>query len=134
MEMVEAGRDHDHYQTPLQGPNRGRGVAAGFWFNGAGPSSATASVLPDGSVSLVEGSPDIGGTRVAVAMQLAEVLGITAEDVKPMVGDTDSVGWTSVTGGSGGCLQDRLGGLRSGTGRQEPDDRPRRPYLGNLSG
>ena len=101
MEMVEAGRDHDHYQTPLRGPNRGRGVAAGFWFNGAGPSSATASVLPDGSVSLVEGSPDIGGTRAAVAMQLAEVLGITAEDVKPMVGDTDSVGWTSVTGGSG---------------------------------
>ena len=101
IEMVEAGRAHDHYGAPLEGPNRGRGVAAGFWFNGAGPSSATASVLADGTVSLVEGSPDIGGTRAVVAMQLAEVLGIAAEDVKPMVGDTDSVGWTSVTGGSG---------------------------------
>jgi CO/xanthine dehydrogenase Mo-binding subunit len=50
---------------------------------------------------LVEGSPDIGGSRTAVAMQLAEVLGIAAEDVKPQVGDTDSVGFTSMTGGSG---------------------------------
>ena len=28
-------------------------------------------------------------------------LGISAEEVKPSVGDTDSVGWTSMTGGSG---------------------------------
>ena len=34
-------------------------------------------------------------------MQLAEVLGIAAEDVNPQVGDTDSIGWTSMTGGSG---------------------------------
>ena len=76
-------------------------MASGFWFNGTGPSSATASVLADGTISLVEGSPDIGGSRTAVAMQLAEVLGIAAEDVKPQVGDTDSVGFTSMTGGSG---------------------------------
>ena len=106
MEMIQAGKEHDHYSAPLEknGPSelrRGRGVASGFWFNGGGPSSATASVNADGTISLVEGSPDIGGTRAAVAMQLAEVLGIAAEDVKPMVGDTDSVGFTSMTGGSG---------------------------------
>ena len=100
VETVQAAKEHEHYSTPLVGPNRGRGVAGGFWFNGTGPSSATASVNPDGTVSLVEGSPDIGGTRVAAAMQLAEVLGILAEDVRPVVGDTDSVGFTSVTGGS----------------------------------
>ena len=100
LETVQAAKDHEHYSTPLEGPNRGRGVASGFWFNASGPSSATASVNPDGSVSLVEGSPDIGGTRVAVAMQLAEVLGIPVEDVRPSVGDTDSVGYTSMTGGS----------------------------------
>jgi hypothetical protein len=33
-------------------------------------------------------------------MQLAETLGITAEDVKPQVVDTDSVGYNDVTGGS----------------------------------
>ncbi|MCH8282179.1 MAG: xanthine dehydrogenase family protein molybdopterin-binding subunit [Chloroflexi bacterium] len=101
LETVQAARDHEHYSAPKNGANRGRGVASGFWFNGTGPSSATASVLADGTVSLVEGSPDIGGSRVAVAMQLAEVLGISAEEVKPSVGDTDSVGWTSMTGGSG---------------------------------
>jgi CO/xanthine dehydrogenase Mo-binding subunit len=63
-------------------------------------SSVTAAVNPDGTVSLVEGSTDIGGTRTSVAMQLAEVLGIRAEDVRPVVADTDSVGYTDVTGGS----------------------------------
>ena len=101
LETVQAAKEHEHYSAPLEGPNRGRGVASGFWINGTGPSSATASVNPDGTVSLVEGSPDIGGSRAAVAMQLAEVLGISAEDVRPMVGDTDSVGFTSMTGGSG---------------------------------
>ena len=100
LETVQAAREHEHYLTPLEGPNRGRGVATGFWFNATGPASATASVTPDGTVSLVEGSPDIGGTRVVAAMQVAEVLGIAAEDVHPMVGDTDSVGYTSMTGGS----------------------------------
>ena len=100
LETVQAAREHEHYSAPLGGPNRGRGVASGFWVNGTGPSCATASVNADGTVSLVEGSPDIGGTRVAVAMQLAEVLGITAEDVRPVVADTDSVGFTSTTGGS----------------------------------
>ena len=101
LETVQAAKEHQHYTAPLEGPNRGRGVATGFWFNGTGPSSATASVTSDGTISLVEGSPDIGGSRVAVAMQLAEVLGIAVEDVRPQVGDTDSVGFTSVTGGSG---------------------------------
>ena len=101
LETLEAAKNHEHYRTPLEGKNRGRGVASGFWFNGGGPASATASVNSDGTVSLVEGSPDIGGTRAAIAMQLAEVLGIAAEDVRPNVGDTDSIGWTSMTGGSG---------------------------------
>ena len=47
-----------------------------------------------------EGSADIGGTRTSIAMQAAEVLGIPAEDVRPSVPDTDSIGFTGVTGGS----------------------------------
>ena len=54
----------------------------------------------DGTVSLVVGSTDIGGTRTSVAMQFAEALGIPVADVKPMVTDTDGVGYTDVTGGS----------------------------------
>jgi len=100
LETVRAAKDHPHWKAPLEGSNRGRGVASGYWFNATGPASATASVNSDGTVSLIEGSPDIGGSRVAVSMQLAEVLGIAAEDVRPVVGDTDSVGYTSLTGGS----------------------------------
>ena len=100
MEVLEATKNHPHYSAPLEGPNRGRGVATGFWFNVGLQSSCNMSVNTDGTVSLVEGSTDIGGTRVAVAMQAAEVLGIPAEDVHPSVVDTDSVGYTNVTGGS----------------------------------
>lgn len=99
-QCVETARACDHYASQANGKNRGRGVASGFWFNVGLKSSAAASVNPDGTVSLVEGSTDIGGTRTSIAMQLAEVLGIAAEDVKPQVVDTDSVGETDVTGGS----------------------------------
>ncbi len=99
-EVLEAAMESDHYQTPLEGANRGRGVASGFWGNGGGISSACASVNADGTVSLVEGSVDIGGTRTACALQLAEVLGIPAEDVKPSVPDTDAIAYTGNTGGS----------------------------------
>ncbi len=101
LETLRAARDHPHYTAPLEGPNRGRGVASSFWFNYGGRSSASASVNADGTVSLVMGSVDIGGgTRMAIAMQLAETLGISVEDVKPRMADTDSVGYTEGTYGS----------------------------------
>ena len=99
-ECLIAAKEHEHYQTPLDGPNRGRGVAMGFWMNGGGPSACLISVNEDGTVGLVEGSTDIGGTRTSSAMQAAEILGISAEEVRPMVADTDSIGYTGVTGGS----------------------------------
>mgnify|MGYP002525996908 FL=1 len=100
IETLQAAKDHQHYNTKLDGQLRGRGVASGFWGNNSGPASAVAVVNSDGTVSLTEGSPDIGGSRVAMAMQFAEVLDIPVEDVKPQVGDTDSIGFTSNTGGS----------------------------------
>lgn len=100
LETVEAIAQSDHYQSDLGGPYRGRGVASGFWFNVGMKSAVTATVNSDGTVSLIEGSTDIGGTRTSIAMQFAETLGIAAEDVHPAVVDTDSVGYTDVTGGS----------------------------------
>ncbi len=104
IETLQALKDHPHIQTPLgegeDGKLRGRGLASGFWGNNTGPASALAVVNSDGSVSLTEGSPDIGGSRAAVSQHLAEVLDISMEDIKPQVGDTDSIGFTSNTGGS----------------------------------
>ncbi len=99
-ETVLAAKNHAHYKSPLPGKNRGRGVASGYWMNGGGPSSCTLTLVEDGTVKLIEGSPDIGGSRASIAMQAAEVLDIKAEEVLPQVGDTDSVGFTGTTGGS----------------------------------
>jgi CO/xanthine dehydrogenase Mo-binding subunit len=100
VEVLEAMKSHPHYTAPLEGPNRGRGVAVGYWFNIGEQSSVNISVNKDGTASLTEGSTDIGGTRTSIAMQAAEVLGIPAEDVHPSVVDTDSIGFTVGTGGS----------------------------------
>jgi CO/xanthine dehydrogenase Mo-binding subunit len=100
LETLEAAKHSPHYQEPLEGSNRGRGMASGFWFNYGGKSSVSASVNSDGTVSLLTGSVDIGGTRTSTAMQLAEGLGIPAESIRPVVADTDSVGYTEGTYGS----------------------------------
>ncbi len=100
VEMEEAMKSHPHYSAPLEGPNQGRGIAVGFRWQGGQSSSATINVNTDGTINLIEGSVDIGGTRTAVAMQAAEVLGISAEDVNPSVADTDTIGYTATTGGS----------------------------------
>jgi CO/xanthine dehydrogenase Mo-binding subunit len=105
VETLQAAKNHPHYSAPLGGPNRGRGVASGFWGNGTGPSSTVAIVNTDGTINLVEGSVDLSGTRVTLSQQLAEVLGIAVDDVKPTVGDTGAVGFTSNSGGSGATFK-----------------------------
>lgn len=100
VETLEAAKAHAHYSAPLEGKNRGRGVACGYWGNWGGKSSASASVNADGTVNLLQGSVDIGGTRTALAMQLAESLGIPAEAIRPTVADTGQVGYTEGTYGS----------------------------------
>ncbi len=100
IEVCQALKNSEHYKTKLTGPNRGRGVAFGFWFNAGHQSSATVNICGDGSASVVTGSVDIGGSRAAMAMIAAEVLGIGIDSVRPLVADTDSIGQTDVTGGS----------------------------------
>jgi CO/xanthine dehydrogenase Mo-binding subunit len=98
-ETVEALLDHPHHKAPL-GPNQGRGVASGFWFNAGGESSATMHVNEDGTAVVATGSPDVGGSRASMALMAAETLGIDYDQVKVVVADTASVGFTFVTGGS----------------------------------
>ena len=130
LETVQAAKEHEHYSEPINlphtsgqpqdgqgGKTRGRGVATGFWSNNTGPSCATASVNPDGTVSLVEGSPDIGGSRVAVSMQLAEVLGIPVEGCATISGG-HGLGWLYLSHGrERRRFQDRGSLLRGGAGR-----------------
>jgi CO/xanthine dehydrogenase Mo-binding subunit len=96
---LEAAKSSAHWKSPLK-PGQGRGIATGFWFNIGGESSAAVHVAEDGSVSAVSGSPDIGGSRASIGMMVAEVLQVPAERVRTIVGDTSSIGFTHVTGGS----------------------------------
>jgi CO/xanthine dehydrogenase Mo-binding subunit len=98
-ETLQALQKHPGYTAPL-GRNQGRGMAVGYWFNGGGESSATVHVNEDGSAVVATGSPDIGGSRASTAQMAAETLGIPYEMVRPIIADTNSVGYTQATGGS----------------------------------
>lgn len=99
VEALQAAKNHPHYKEPLD-KNQGRGVAGGFWWNGGGDSSATVNVGEDGTVVVVTGSIDIGGSRAAMAMMVAETLGIDYLEVRSIIGDTASIGFTAHTGNS----------------------------------
>ncbi|MBH67994.1 MAG: oxidoreductase [Rhodospirillaceae bacterium] len=98
-ETLELAIGHDHYKAPL-GPNQGRGVASGFWFNIGGESSATVNINEDGTAVVISGNPDIGGSRASLALMAAEELGIDYDQVRPIIADTASVGYNFLTGGS----------------------------------
>ena len=105
IETFQTTKEHDHYQSPKSSKKSGRGVASGFWINGSGAACAVANVNFDGTVNLTIGSMDIGGLRPVAAQHVAEVLGIHVDDVNPQVGDTETIGYTSMTGGSGGAFK-----------------------------
>jgi CO/xanthine dehydrogenase Mo-binding subunit len=113
IETCEAIKNSEHFRSELIGPNRGRGVASGYWRNNGLQSSATVNIHTDGSVSVVTGSVDIGGSRAVMAMIVAEVLGLDVNEVRPLVGDTDSIGHTDVTGGSRVALATGLAAYRA---------------------
>ena len=96
---LEAAKAHPNYTRAL-GEDEGRGVAVGFWFNGANQSSAEVHIADSGMVKVVEGSPDIGGSRASMALMAAETLGLPYERIRVHVADTDSTGYCATTGGS----------------------------------
>lgn len=98
-EMLQAVKEHPHYRAPVP-PGVGRGFAAGYWGNWHGTSTVHLTFNQDGTVNLIEGSTDIGGSRTSMAQIVAEELGLEMSDVFPKVADTESVGFNDGTGGS----------------------------------
>lgn len=99
-ETVEEALNSEHYKTPLTGKFQGRGVASGFWFNAGGESSAQVNITEDGNVVVTTGHPDIGGSRASIANITAELLGIDYDQVSVQIGDTATIGYSNLTGGS----------------------------------
>ncbi|MEO1291532.1 MAG: xanthine dehydrogenase family protein molybdopterin-binding subunit [Pseudomonadota bacterium] len=96
---LATAKAHPHLSAPL-GPNQGRGVACGFWFNFGGDTCVSLNIGSDGTVSVIEGNPDIGGSRAAMSQMAAEELGIPYEKVRTVIADTASLGYNEVTDGS----------------------------------
>jgi len=104
-ETIEAIKNHPHYHAPLEhapgkGVRRGRGVASGFWYNAGGESSAQVNITEDGNVTVTTGHPDVGGSRASIANVTAELFGIAHSRISVLIGDTSSIGFSNLTGGS----------------------------------
>jgi CO/xanthine dehydrogenase Mo-binding subunit len=99
IECLEAARAHPHWTAPLA-KGQGRGVAAGFWFNIGGETTVSLALNEDGTLTLMAGTPDIGGLRASLCMMAAEQLGIEPERIRPIIADTASLGYNFLTGGS----------------------------------
>lgn len=98
-ECLRAAKAHPNYTRALP-EGAGRGVAVGFWFNFGLQSSAEVHVNENGTVTVVEGNPDIGGSRASMCIMAAETLGVPYESVRTLIGDTESTGFSNSTGGS----------------------------------
>ncbi len=96
---LEAAKDHPHYKAPL-GENQGRGLSCGFWFNFGGNTCVSLNLNDDGTVGVVEGNPDIGGSRASISMMAAEELGVPYDKVRTVIADTSALGFNDITDGS----------------------------------
>ncbi|MBI3954230.1 MAG: xanthine dehydrogenase family protein molybdopterin-binding subunit [Chloroflexi bacterium] len=99
-EIYERVKRHPHWTSKLEGKNRGRGLAAGFWFGGRMTSSVNIKVNPDGTATVLTGAVDITGTRTAMAQMAAEELGLTPDKIDVLTGDTEAAPYNDVSGGS----------------------------------
>ncbi|MFZ1663076.1 MAG: xanthine dehydrogenase family protein molybdopterin-binding subunit, partial [Paracoccaceae bacterium] len=99
VESIEAAKAHPNLLAPL-GPNQGRGIAAGFWFNHGGETSVSLAIGEDGTVQVSIGTPDIGGSRASIALMTAETLGIPYDHVRVNVVETGALGVNEPTHGS----------------------------------
>jgi CO/xanthine dehydrogenase Mo-binding subunit len=87
VECLEAARRHPMYTAPT-GAGEGVGVALGSWGGARSPAAAGCRIEPDGTVSILIGSPDISGSSTGLALIAAEAFGIAPEKVRVTVGDT----------------------------------------------
>src|SRR3989475_1762305 len=97
-ETLNSIKKTEHWNTPLR-KWQGRGVASGFWFNIGGETCASLTVNEDGTVSLMAGTPDIGGFRASLAAVAAGRLGVPYGEGRPVIGGTRSPRFQFLTRG-----------------------------------
>jgi CO/xanthine dehydrogenase Mo-binding subunit len=98
---VRRAADAIEWDTPVA-PEHGRGISVGIKSSSTASSSfALARMHYDGSVTLLTGTSDMGqGARTVLCQVAAESLGIDAENVAIVMGDTAVVPFDSSTSAS----------------------------------
>ena len=113
IQTLEKAKAHPHMREKL-GPDQGRGIASGFWFTLGAETSATLNVGEDGTATLIFGTVDVtGGSRAALAMIVAEELGVPFEKVRTMSGDTSALGFNFMTAGSRGTAAGSMAAVKA---------------------
>jgi CO/xanthine dehydrogenase Mo-binding subunit len=87
IECLQEAKQHPVYAAPL-GSDEAVGVALGSWGGARSPGAAGCRVEPDGTVSILIGSPDISGSSTGLALIAAEAFGISPDRVRVEFGDT----------------------------------------------
>ena len=91
---------------------RGLGLSIHTWGGRGHASNCDLTVHPDGAVEIKMGTQDLGtGTRTVILMVAADTLGISIDQIKLLIGDSNY----PVSGGSGGSTT--IGGVSSSTRR-----------------
>ncbi len=109
---LDAAKKHPHMSAPL-GPNQGRGMACGFWFNFGGQSCTDLNIGSDGTATITVGTIDVGGARASLALVVAEELGIPYDQVKAVIADTTALGYNEMTDGSRGTFASSMSAIQS---------------------
>ena len=97
---------------------RGLGLSIHTWGGAGHASECDITIQPDGSVELKMGTQDLGvGTRTALAIVVADTLGLPLDAVKILIGDNSY----PVSGPSGGSTT--IGGISASSRRGAVDAR-----------
>jgi CO/xanthine dehydrogenase Mo-binding subunit len=99
IECLEEARRHLLYAAPL-GAGEAVGIAAGSWGGARTPSAAGCRVEPDGTLSILIGTPDISGATTGLAMIAADAFGYPVEKVRIETGETGVAPYGAVAAGS----------------------------------
>lgn len=101
-EILEAAAKRAGWSRPKSRKNVGRGIGVSFrHVGGSGEANLEMSVSPEGKVTIVSAVPDTGtGTHTLLAQIAAEVLTIPAQDIRVMIGDTETFETDAAPGGS----------------------------------
>ena len=100
-DTLEAALKASHYAEPKPGPWIGRGMAMTHRHIGVGFTNARVRLETSGAVTLSIALPDTGtGAHLVLCQVVAEVLGVTLDEVEIEVANTDDFETDSGVGGS----------------------------------